>query len=106
LCDGGLLSNTPPRELLDARRQHWNGVRNRGKIPDLDVYIVNVHPSKIDISILPADQDEAKDRSNDILYSDRTSHYDEKMAYLITDYATLVTQMKDLVNEAIYQVND
>jgi predicted acylesterase/phospholipase RssA len=104
--DGGLLSNTPLRELLDAHRQYWNSVENKGKIPDLDVYIVNVHPSKIDINNLPEDHDRVKDRNNDILYGDRASHYDEKMAHLITDYARLVTQMKGLVDKAISQVNE
>jgi NTE family protein len=104
--DGGLLSNTPLIELLDAHRQYWNGVANKRKIPDLDVYIVNVHPSKIDISILPEDQDGIKDRNNDILYGDRTSRYAEKMAHSITDYARFVTQMRDLVDEAISEVND
>jgi NTE family protein len=104
--DGGLLSNTPLRELLDAHRQYWDGVENKGKIPDLDVYIVNVHPSKIDINNLPGDHDGVKDRNNDILYGDRTSHYDEKMAHLITDYARLVTQMKGLVDKAISHVNE
>jgi NTE family protein len=104
--DGGLLSNTPLRELLDAHRQYWNGVENKGKIPDLDVYIVNVHPSKIDINNLPKDHDGVKDRNNDILYGDRTSHYDEKIAHLITDYARLVSQMKELIEEAISKVNE
>jgi NTE family protein len=104
--DGGLLSNTPLMELLDSHRQYWSGVENKGKIPDLDVYIVNVHPSKIDILTLPEDHDGVKDRNNDILYGDRTSHYTEKMAHLITDYARLVTQMRDLVDQAINQVND
>ena len=104
--DWGLLSNTPLRELLDAHRQYWNSEKNRGKVPDLDVYIVNVHPSKIDISILPEDHDGSNDRRNDILYGDRTSHYDEKMAHMITDYVRFITQMRDLVNETISEVND
>lgn len=104
--DGGLLSNTPMIELLDAHRQYWTGVENKGKIPDLDVYIVNVHTSKIDMSILPEDYDGVKDRHKDILYGDRTSHYAEKMAHLITDYAGFVTQIRELVDEAISQVND
>ena len=104
--DGGLLSNTPLKELLNAHQQYWYDVENKPKIPDLDVYIVNVHPSKIDIHLLPEDHDGAKDRSNDIIFSDRTSQYSEKMAHLITDYATFVSQMRDLVNEAISQVND
>jgi NTE family protein len=104
--DGGLLSNTPLRELLDAHLRYWKNVENKGKIPDLDVYIVNVHPSKIDIHNLPEDHDGVLDRRNDILFGDRTSHYDETMAHLITDYVRLVTQMRDLINDAIYQVND
>jgi hypothetical protein len=104
--DGGLLSNTPLRELLDSHQQYWNDVENKGKIPDLDVYIVNVHPSKIDIHTLPEDHDGVKDRNNDIIFGDRTSHYDEKMAHLITNYTDFVTQMKDLADEAIRKVND
>ena len=104
--DGGLLSNTPLRELLDAHQQYWNEVENKDKIPDLDVYIVNVHPSKIDIHMLPEHYDGVKDRKNDIIFGDRTSHYDEKMAHLIADYANLGTQMKGLAYEAISQVND
>ncbi|HET7283299.1 MAG TPA: patatin-like phospholipase family protein [Nitrososphaeraceae archaeon] len=104
--DGGLLSNTPIRELLDAHQQYWNEVENQGKIPDLEVYIVNVHPSKIDIHILPEDYDGVKDRKNDIIFGDRTSHYDEKMAHLIADYANFGTQVKGLAYEAISQVDD
>jgi NTE family protein len=104
--DGGLLSNTPVRELLEAHQQYWSEVENKHKIPDLDVYIVNVHTSKIDIHMLPKDRDGVKDRTNDIVYGDRTSHYDEKMAHLIADYANFGTQIKGLADEAISQVND
>ena len=49
-CDGGLLSNTPFRELLQAHQDYWLGIidNDKQKIPDLEVYIVNVHPSKQD----------------------------------------------------------
>jgi NTE family protein len=104
--DGGLLSNTPLVELLDAHRQYWIEVEDKGKIPDLDVYIVNVHPSKIDKHKLPEDQDGVKDRHNDILYGDRTSAYAERMSNSIADYAGFVSQMTDLFHEAISQVND
>ena len=47
--DGGLLSNTPFRELLRAHEDYWTVVEQRkNTIPDLEVYIVNLHPSKID----------------------------------------------------------
>jgi NTE family protein len=44
--DGGLLSNTPLRELLQAHREYWHDVEKRDNIPDLDVYIINVHLPK------------------------------------------------------------
>jgi predicted acylesterase/phospholipase RssA len=37
--DGGLLSNTPFRELLQAHQEYWETVEHTDKIPDLDVYI-------------------------------------------------------------------
>ena len=104
--DGGLLSSTPLRELLHSHQEYWKDVENINEIPELDVYIVNVHPSKIDIGKIPMDHNGVKDRHNDITYSDRNSRYDEKVTRLIGDYASLVTEMKDLLEEAIYKVND
>jgi NTE family protein len=104
--DGGWLSNTPFRELLTAHQDYWKNKPNGGKIPDLDVYIVNVHPSKYGDDNLRQDHDGVKERANDIIYSDRTSHYDEKMAHLIADYANFCSKLKELVNNAIGQVKD
>ena len=71
--DGGFLNNTPFRELLQAHRDYWTKVAGdvKAKIPDLDVYIVNVHPSKRDN--IPTDHDGVNDRFNDITYSDANS---------------------------------
>lgn len=104
--DGGLLSNTPLRELLQAHREYWHDVEKRDNIPDLDVYIINVHPSKMDINIIPEDHDGVRDRSNDIIFGDRTSYFDEKMTYLITDYTNFVSRLKELAEEAISKLND
>ena len=104
--DGGLLSSTPLRELLHAHQEYWKDVENINEIPELDVYIVNVHPSKIDIGRIPTDHNGVKDRQNDITYSDRNSRYDENITRLIGDYASFVTEMKDLLEEAICKVND
>lgn len=104
--DGGLLSSTPVRELLHAHQEYWKDVENINEIPELDVYIVNVHPSKIDIGKIPTDHNGVKDRQNDITYSDRNSRYDENITRLIGDYASFVTEMKDLLEEAICKVND
>ena len=96
-CDGGILSNTPFRELLQAHRDYWNGIiveDNDNKIPDLDVYIINVHPSKQDK--VPTDLDGVKDRINDITFMDRNSHHDEMVANLVTDYTDLIDRLKEL----------
>jgi NTE family protein len=104
--DGGLLSSTPLRELLQSHQEYWKDVENINEIPELEVYIVNVHPSKIDIGKIPTDHNGVKDRQNDITYADRNSRYDENMTRLIGDYASFVTEMKDLLGEAICKVND
>jgi NTE family protein len=95
-CDGGILSNTPFRELLQAHRDYWKEVvgEDQDKIPDLDVYIINLHPSKQDK--VPPDLDAAQDRINDITFSDRNSHYDEMVAELVTKYTELIDKLKEL----------
>lgn len=95
-CDGGILSNTPFRELLQAHRDYWKRAvgEDKDEIPDLDVYIINVHPSKQDE--VPTDLDGVRDRINDIIFSDRNSHYDEMVADLVTDYTELIDRLKEL----------
>jgi NTE family protein len=106
--DGGLLSNTPFRELLQAHEEYWMSVTPRPKkdnnirIPDLEVYIVNLHPSRR--RDLPTDHDGVKDRQNDIMFGDRSSHYDEKMTCLVADLKDFAAQMKNLSAEVIPKV--
>jgi predicted acylesterase/phospholipase RssA len=74
-CDGGLLSNTPFRELLMAHQCYWLEKIERGsnmKIPDLEVYIVNLHPPTGRL-IQADDPDGVKDRINELILSDRNS---------------------------------
>jgi NTE family protein len=97
-CDGGILSNTPFRELLQAHRDYWKKTvlgKDQHKIPDLDVYIINVHPSR-QYTVPAEDRDAVKDRINDITYSDRNSHYDEMVADLATAYTELIDNLKEL----------
>jgi NTE family protein len=103
--DGGFLNNTPFRELLQAHRDYWVKVAGEGtdEIPDLDVYIVNVHPSKADS--VPTDYDEVKNRVNDISFLDRNSRYDEMVTYLAADYNKLVDISKDFA-ELIDKLKD
>ena len=128
--DGGILSNTPLRELIsnhitwwsdkrDAKIEvafgesksnppfeNWNKFKNAMKIPDLDVYIVNLHPTKEgmeedrDFHIAEDDYDMIRDRENDIRFHDKTD-YDQKVATMVTDYITLIDKMGELTIEAI-----
>jgi len=101
-CDGGLLSNTPFRELLQAHRDYWlqEMGSNKHKIPDLEVYIINDHPSK-GTYIQDDDLDGTKDRINDITYSDRNSQYDENVANQAYDYVEIINGMRNLARRYI-----
>ena len=108
--DGGLLSNTPFRELLQAHQEYWmyaaqeRNDNDSDKIPDLEVYVVNLHPSKQ--PNLPTGHDGVKDRQNDITYCDRNSHHDERVAHILMDYADFATQIKNLSIDAISRMDN
>jgi NTE family protein len=63
------------------------------KVPDLEVYIINVWPSEE--KTVPIDHDGVKDRKNDITHSDKTE-YDQKIAALVTDYVNLFKMTKGI----------
>ncbi|MGB8933838.1 MAG: hypothetical protein WCC17_01870, partial [Candidatus Nitrosopolaris sp.] len=90
--------NTPFRELLIVHRDYWTKVvgEQEDEIPDLDVYIVNVHPS---------DLDGLKDRINDITLGDRDSQYDQMVGDLVTDYTELIDKLKGLANSHFLNEN-
>jgi NTE family protein len=116
--DGGLLSNTPLRELIGEHVLFWEkklGIDdstklvdkiwegegeevNKLKIPDLDVYIVNLWPPK-EYDIPKDDHDVIKDRKNDITYHDKTE-YDQKVATFVTDYIDLTWDLIKLAKES------
>jgi NTE family protein len=102
--DGAMLNNTPLRELLHAHQEYWKNIENKNEIPELDVYIVNLHPSKIDFDKIPMDHNGIKDRQNDITYGDKYSYYDENITRLIDDYSNFVIKMKELLGEAFSKV--
>lgn len=97
-CDGGILRNTPFRELLQSHQDYWTEEvgEDKDEIPDLDVYIVNVHPPGKDA--IPTDLDGVKDRINDITLGDRDSQYDPMVADVVTDYRELIDKLKELAN--------
>lgn len=100
-CDGGILSNTPLREVLQAHRDYWykdiGGGKTDSKVPALEIFIVGVWPSKRDDDSTEhqLNFDEAKERLYDISLSDKTV-YDEKVAVLVSDYVDLIKQLTDL----------
>jgi predicted acylesterase/phospholipase RssA len=96
--DGGVLSNTPLRELIQSHKDYWKSVKNKpdskNTIPKLEVYIIDIWPS-VDGYPVPSDLDGIRDRKNDLTYQDVTP-YDEKVANIISDYYNLSSALKDL----------
>jgi len=92
-CDGGWLSNTPFRELMQAHQEYWLRIidKHKHKIPDLEIYIINNHPSQGSV-IQDYDHDAVKDRINDIQFHDRNSQYDENIANMNTDFFAMIDE--------------
>jgi len=150
--DGGLLSNTPVKELLEAHKKFWEkriGSKNLEKsykrkakikrenvneyhlsdednevqeleypfqrIPDLELYIVNLLDpmentnSNIGTSIVPQDFDGVRDRHIDIKLGDR---HDTKTDHLYSDYVNLIEKLiglgddDELIKEKIEKILD
>lgn len=118
--DGGLLSNTPIRELLEAHKRFWekrigtknleNSLKKNGgdnldyddrqgrvqRIPDLELYIINVFSPKENGTgedFILEDIDGVRDRKMDITFSDG---YDAKTDGLFTDYVNLIERLISL----------
>jgi predicted acylesterase/phospholipase RssA len=101
--DGGVLSNTPLRELIQSHQDYWKFVENIAasnttkSIPNLEVYIVDVWPS-LDDYPLPSDLDGIRDRKNDLTNQDKTP-YDEKVANIVSDYYNLTKALMYLAKK-------
>jgi NTE family protein len=97
--DGGILSNTPLTEVIQAHRDSKN-------IPPapLKVYIVDVWPS-VKKYLVASDHDGVINRKNDLIYQDKT-FYEEKVTHLISDYKTLVDEIKKLAEQNNLQVEE
>jgi NTE family protein len=105
--DGGITSNTPLRELIQSHKDYWLDVVGKAKddavIPDLEVYIVDVWPTKEET--IPMDHDSVIDRNYDLLLCDKTD-YDEKVADIVSDYIGFVSKVKELAVEAVNGITD
>jgi NTE family protein len=105
--DGGVLSNTPLRELIQSHQDYWkfvDKIDSKGTIPDLEVYIIDIWPS-VDGYPVPSDLDGIRNRKNDLTYQDVTP-YDEKVANIISDYYNLVSRLRELAAVAIEGIGD
>jgi hypothetical protein len=116
--DGGLLSNTPLRELIQSHENYWKA-KEGGKwdIPDLQVYIANIWPigsgsttdstnaNSSDGNNVPQDHDGAKNRLYDLKFHDKTPH-EEKIAYLILDYIDFANQLKERAEASQVDIRD
>jgi NTE family protein len=99
--DGGVLSNTPLRELIQSHQDYWKFVENvadsSDDIPNLEVYIVDVWPSLAGYPV-PLDLDGIRDRKNDLTYQDKTP-YDEKVANIVSDYYNFASALVELAKK-------
>jgi predicted acylesterase/phospholipase RssA len=133
--DGGILSNTPVREVLSRHSKFWvdrlglesgsktdfekekewfkkdnKDEQNKNKIkkiPKLELCIVNLYPSEETGQQIPSkyDYDLTKDRENDIRYHDKTD-YDLKLADVVSDYHDFVESVGEVAIEAIEGLED
>lgn len=128
--DGGILSNTPVRELVHKYDDFWvsilgldsdnsansksnnelidddvlelNKIINQKKIPNLELSIVNLHPSEEIDEQIPSlyDFDMTKDRENDIRFHDKTE-IDIRMTQVVSDYHELGVNLLNLVIDSM-----
>jgi NTE family protein len=98
--DGGILSNTPIRELIQAHKDFWeykigskeleDSILEKAdfNVPDLELYIINLWHSNDNIA--PSDPDGMTDRHRDIKSHDQ---YYVKESILVTHYKRLIEEL-------------
>ena len=111
--DGGVLSNTPLRELIDKHKEYWENEiseerlwdvtkeknREKGlKIPALDVYIADVWPAKLKDDPVPSDNDFVASRKTDLILLDKTE-YEESVTKMITQYMHLTEELISVLKD-------
>ena len=89
--DGGLLSNTPLREVIDA-----------SPVNDKRVCIVENYPRKVDA--LPKNLPEVYHRARDIMFSNKTE-YNITMSKVITRYLQYIQELYQLLEDNIDRIN-
>jgi NTE family protein len=89
--DGGLLSNTPLREAIDA-----------SPVKDKRVCIVENYPKRV--NALPKNLPEIYHRARDIIFSDKTEH-NIQMSKVITRYLDYIQELYQLLENNIDRIN-
>ena len=89
--DGGLLSNTPLREVIEA-----------SPINDKRICIVENYPKRVDT--LPKNLPEVYHRARDIMFSDKTEH-NVTMSKVITRYLEYIEELYQLLEDNIDRIN-
>jgi NTE family protein len=87
--DGGLLSNTPLREVVDA-----------SPILDKEIFLVENYPKNIDA--LPKNLLDAFHRARDIIFSDKTLH-NVRMSKVITQYLRFIDELYQIIHDNVDQ---
>lgn len=85
--DGGLLSNTPLREVIDA-----------SPVNDKQVFLVENYPKNT--AKLPTNIHDVLHRAHDIVFSDKTAH-NIKMSKVITMYLEFIDELYDVLDKNI-----
>ena len=75
------------------------------RVPDLDVYILDLFPPVELDKQIPSDGDIIQDRIYDIRFHDRTV-YDQKVASIDSDYVSLANILMDLCKRLLIANND
>jgi NTE family protein len=88
--DGGLLSNTPLREVIDA-----------SPVKDKRISIVENYPKRV--NALPRNLSEVYHRARDIIFSDKTEH-NVTMSKVITRYLEYIEELYQLLDNNIDRI--
>lgn len=89
--DGGLLSNTPLREVIDA-----------SPVNDKRICIVENYPKKV--NVLPKNLPEVYHRARDIIFSDKTVH-NVAMSKVISRYLEYIEELYKVLENNIDRIN-
>jgi NTE family protein len=89
--DGGLLSNTPLREVIVA-----------SAVNDKQVFLVENYPKKVEK--LPENLPQVYHRARDIMFSDKTE-YNIRMSKVITRYLQYIQELYQLLEDNIDRIN-